>query len=397
MGKKLLIKLHSKDNLQADWLLTNDTSTKLKRSVSCALSKIPHMKEADEIIVFIPSIQITLIHAELPSMSETKLQQAIPYMLEDQLADDISNLHFAIGRRNKDNSVSTAVISRRDLETYLSVFAEAGVRPDKLVPDVLGLPYQSNAWTMYIENDTILVRTGEQTGFSADAENINAFLVSALAERKDNKPEKIICNHSTSHVTCDIALETDDNLENYLENAEKFLSSTNFINLLQGDFKPKHKHAEFKSRWRLPAILTTLWLVALIMSNVTQYFYLKFKHHSLDQEITSLYQEAFPNSAVPDNPKASLTQELNELSPEKGAGFITLLAKTSPVLASQKGIKLQQLRFQNQQLILSIETSDSQTLSQLINSLNKQALKVKQNKVIKKSDVTTADIIVEGL
>ena len=40
-----------------------------------------------------------LMEPELPAKAGAKLAQMVPYALEEQLAEDIDDLHFAIGRR----------------------------------------------------------------------------------------------------------------------------------------------------------------------------------------------------------------------------------------------------------------------------------------------------------
>ena len=51
------------------------------------------------VCVLVPGTDVLLAEPEFPVKAGAKLQQVVPYALEEQLAEDIDDLHFAIGKR----------------------------------------------------------------------------------------------------------------------------------------------------------------------------------------------------------------------------------------------------------------------------------------------------------
>ena len=49
--------------------------------------------------VLVPGTDVLLAEPDLPLKPGVKLQQLVPYALEEHLADDIDDLHFALGKR----------------------------------------------------------------------------------------------------------------------------------------------------------------------------------------------------------------------------------------------------------------------------------------------------------
>ena len=60
--------------------------------------------------VLVPGTDVLLAEPELPAKAGAKLQQIVPYALEEQLAEDIDDLHFAIGKRAGDSSTTPVAV-----------------------------------------------------------------------------------------------------------------------------------------------------------------------------------------------------------------------------------------------------------------------------------------------
>ena len=51
------------------------------------------------VVVFVSATNILLTQVELPAMNKQRLARAIPFSLEEHVASDVEQLHFAIGNR----------------------------------------------------------------------------------------------------------------------------------------------------------------------------------------------------------------------------------------------------------------------------------------------------------
>ena len=81
------------------------------------------------VCVLVPGTDVLLAEPELPVKAGTKLQQVVPYALEEQLAEDIDDLHFAIGKRAADSATTpVAVVAHSLMDEWLDALQGRGHR-----------------------------------------------------------------------------------------------------------------------------------------------------------------------------------------------------------------------------------------------------------------------------
>jgi general secretion pathway protein L len=113
------------------------------------------------LIVLVPGAEVRLAAVSVPARQPAKVLQAAPYALEDQLAEDVETLHFALGPRQPDGQWPVAVTSRARMNEWLKPFQERGLKPDAILPETLCLPAtEPGRWSALAEPDQITVRTG---------------------------------------------------------------------------------------------------------------------------------------------------------------------------------------------------------------------------------------------
>ena len=133
-----------------------------------ALSEAAAAAQGARVTVLVAGEHVLLAEAVLPGRNRQHLVRAAPYALEEQVVDDVENLHFAIGPRGADNRYVVAVVSRARMDRWVGVLRDAGIRADVMLPDMLALPVESDAWTVAEESPRLLVRTGAASGFVVD-------------------------------------------------------------------------------------------------------------------------------------------------------------------------------------------------------------------------------------
>lgn len=104
---------------------------------------------------------------DLPFPSRRQRQTALPFAIEDQLADPIADLHFALGTELSPRRHLVGVVRRSRMDAWQGLLAEAGLDASILVPDALTLPMpEAGAWAVRIEGDRALARTDLGAGFA---------------------------------------------------------------------------------------------------------------------------------------------------------------------------------------------------------------------------------------
>ena len=159
-----------------------------------------------KVLVLVSGVEVVLTQVEMPAMNRQRMIKAIPYTLEEQLASDVDDLHFAVGERQEDGFVNCAIIERKIIEMWLENLKHVGIEPDVLTTEVFGVPHTESEWTLLIKNAgkmtnaKAIMRQNLQAGMALDVPNIvplmRAQLESQDEEHRPSNLRVIICDES---------------------------------------------------------------------------------------------------------------------------------------------------------------------------------------------------------
>jgi general secretion pathway protein L len=380
----------------AQWVVIDSAGNPHAAIGQGSLGQVHDLARQRRIVCVIPAVDIYLGQALLPAQgNRNKYRQAIPYALEEDLAEDPEQLHFALGReqaveiKNDEESVDVmaagkqvnipvAVISKERLRGWLQKLAAAGLQPHVLLPEVLSLPWDDNGWSVLLDDGLALVRTQPLQGFACDPQNLEVLLNSAL-DASASAPQQIrIWNHNG--VAPSPALNSEVNIEqlnpdqSLLMTLAKGYRHEQAINLLQGEFSYKEEYGKLLRPWRMPVILLTSLVALLFVSNIVQYFKLSKRNEELRQEMVSVYMELYPDALNVPDPRKQLEDKLNELIGAAGASshFMELLDQVTSELTKIPKVKITTLNFSDESLDMELSLPSLQVLDQLKQQLDQK-------------------------
>ena len=128
--------------------------------------------------VLVPSEHVLLMTVDLPLPNRRARLAALPFAVEDRLADPVGKLHLALGselgaRRHLAGAVRHSLMA--DWVARLSDLPHA-----RLVPDCLALPVpDAGGWTVQARDGRALVRTADAAGFAAPLASLPALWAAA--------------------------------------------------------------------------------------------------------------------------------------------------------------------------------------------------------------------------
>lgn len=304
------------------------------------------IKQITETIVIIPGDAVLMTRVFLPKTSRAELRRAVPYALEESLAQDIERCFFALGETDKEGNTPVAVIDRVLFESFLKDIEAQGWQPEVVLPDYLALPYDEAEWVRWDHEGWVSVRTGFCSGFSVREENLAAMLQFVGADEQQSLRH---CQHRS-----DAPMQVP-------------------INLLQGEYRPKRKMTQINQSWKRVIYSTALFVFVLFGSQATQYFYFKYQSDQLVQRIATTYHDLFPSAAAVDQPRLAIEKLLHRLQHAKKPKHLMLfLHKLGPLLAKSSRLKLASLDYRNEKLSIILKAaalSDINALSKKISSL----------------------------
>lgn len=353
---------------QAEWLLANGAPQR------GALTALAALAGQARLWLVAPGEALTLHRLPLPSRKRSTWARAVPYALEDQVADDLEALHFAPATTPDGNSLPVAVIHRDLLRGWLDACAQAGFTPNAVIPEPLLLPWQPGDWSVVLENQRAVVRTGRWEGFAIEPNTLDLLLQQAIAGAGDAMPQRLRVWGGPPPAI--IGLEP--HIEDSTPEALRVFASTGLptapINLLQGPYGPQAQWGPWQRPWRAAAALAAAWLLV-------QGFVLAQEHWSLRREQTTLrttmeqvYKDAVPGATRIVNPRVQLETRWRELRPSapRGSPFLELLYQGGQPLADFKDISLRSFSYRDGQLELNLAGGSPATLDQLQQKLRQQ-------------------------
>jgi general secretion pathway protein L len=287
MTEYVVIRLAAEDQA-VQWILADSNGTRLSNPSSGSLEQVATEIGERSVIVLVPSLDMLSTTVHIPARSNSKIKAALPFALEENLADDVENLHFAIGDRQENNRLPVAVVAKETLEGWLSRLSEAGIEPAILLPENHGLAKIPGTLSVLVDDDTIMFNDGGDTDFvmqnvmpsdvlvfagalgeaeNEDEEKSGHLIVFCTSEQEQNLSHDWIALRQELH-SVDINILADGVLPKLAVTA----AAGHGVNLLQGSYGKKIEYASLFRPWRAAAImLLALGIMAIAMKGLGYY------------------------------------------------------------------------------------------------------------------------------
>jgi general secretion pathway protein L len=319
------------------------------------------------LVLLLPSAQIRLTSVQLPARQLAKVQQAVPYVLEDQFADDVETLHFAVGTRRADGQWPVAAIARERLTAVLAWFAEQGLRPDAVIPDLLALPEPDDGrFTLLVDGDEVLVRSGWSSGFCCLRADLELCLQLADPDRQRSLRVIVPRNQSFDPSTLGRPVEAVHGFAQPLEALLQHLHADAAINLLQGEFSARQDLLRLWRPWRAAAALAGVSLLIAAALHGIEVWRLGSELEALDAQNRQRYQQLFPAETRIVDLEAQLDQQLARLrGGPSGASLLVLMDVVAETIGAVPGLRLEAVQYRDAALYVSLGAEGLQSLEQL--------------------------------
>jgi general secretion pathway protein L len=364
MPEFLVVRLHSTaaDTIgaAAEWIVMDGSGARRGNVQSGPLDLAPTAAAGRKVIVLVPGTDALLAEPVLPVKSGTKLAQVVPFALEEHLAADVEDLHFAVGKREARPGTPVAVVSLARMEAWQALLANAGLHADAFYPETAALPETPNAITLLIDGARVYVRRHDTPGAVLDVQPLIEALQLSLASGEEAR----------EHVTIYLSEDDYERERELLEGLREFTASLQMkllpdgplpllaanivrgrgVNLLQGRYQSKRKLQLSFAPWRYAAVLALVFLVSHLGLKSWQYFHYRSQEARVDAEIGELYQQLMPGAPLPDASAARRLVEgrLNQLRGSGPvSGMMTTLAALGEALGQVPDTNVESIAFTN--------------------------------------------------
>jgi general secretion pathway protein L len=364
MSEILVIRLLSAPDAEthvasAQWLIVDHTGARKGNVESGFLSEAAAFTPNRKVVALVPGTDVLLAEPTLPLKSGTKLLQIVPFALEEQLATDVEDLHFAVGKRGDAPGTPVAAIARARMESYRTAMQVAHIEPDAMYAESAVVPATPGAVTLLLERGRVFVRRAGSPGAVLEVEPLIEALQLALASGEEAREHVTIYVDEEGY---ERDLDLLEGLREYTASLQLKLMSdgalpllasaaakTNAVNLLQGAFSAKTRLNLSFAPWRYVAALAAALIVLHLGLKGWQYVSLKRTETALDASIAQIFQAAMPGEPVPDsaNARRQFEARLNLIRPNAAGGLIPVLEVLAVALSETPGASLQAISYRD--------------------------------------------------
>ncbi|OEF29447.1 type II secretion system protein GspL [Vibrio rumoiensis] len=463
MNEFLTIKLSSNPSDSIPWLVW---SSNLKDVIASGelvnrdhLDELASYSQQRMVIGLLPSSDVLLTHITIPSGASRQLNAMLPFLLEDELTQDIDRMHFTVLKKQGDQA-TIATIERERLAQWVDAFKEVGIELKKVLPDCLALPQLEGQVSALHCDDQWLFRQGEVKGAAVDDAWLELFLQSgwlapdgdalrfedvlndnlelaeseptsdedALVQRlqaqSDSEEKKVpvkkevrpqampsdvdesaisICSYSDLPVN-------HEQLPGLWTLAEKEMmmvtlsqgAITSKANLLSGSFKAQASWFKHWRVWQKVAIAACVLVVVLLIQKTIVVQQLEAQSQAYHAESERIFRSVFPDKKrIPTVSylKRSMQDEENALSGASGDTVSVLgwMAKLPESLQAVKSVTIHSLQFDaaRSEIRINAQSNDFQSFEQLRTELAKE-FSVDQGQLNKNGDVVQGTYVIRS-
>lgn len=392
MAETLYIRLGSTDNERVHWLVYSDSEQEIIASGELAnASQLDHLTEKVQqrkVVVFVPGNDVAIKQLNVPAKSQRAIKLAVPYMLEDELAQDVDQLFFAYASIKDNNSVNNcfvAVVEQQQMTQWLAWLDAANIHCKTMIPDVLAMPVVANTWQATMLGEQVLLKQGGWQAQVVDAA-IWPIMSSALvqAHQSSNTGDSLPKLQHYSPLP-----ETDEQLA--LEHMPEELplallangSKNAMVNLLQGPFQVKEKRSPVAQTWQIAAAIMLMAFMLNLTHKGVKLWQLNNQQQLVEQDIISTYKQAFPKTkrVRVATVKSQLKSKMAGIgSTNQNKGFLAMLEKVQPAFANVTQLKPDTLKYDSKrnELRLQATAAGYQQFERFKQQLEQQQLTVSQ-------------------
>lgn len=355
------------------WVQTDRQGRPRQSGESLDLGDLPAPEHGGRVAV-VPGETVLTRRVEVPARNRARLLAALPYALEDDLAEDVEALHFALFRWRPGAPATVAVVSRAHMDDWVGRLAGAGLAADALVPDYLLLPrHPQAAHTLARERRGLLVTRGpELTGATFEEDLLEAW----WNELSRGDPPVAASDADLARRLVDLGAgrvsewRLGQDLADWLDKGPQAQPAAQ---LLQGDYAPRRPETS-RRPWQAAAALALAALLVHSAVDAYEYVWLKRREARLEAEIAALARRALPPDSRLVNPRLQVQRRLAALGAAAGEGggelgpYLAALARGLPNTRA----RLEALEWRAGTLQVRVVVPDFASLERLRDQLGRQ-------------------------
>ncbi len=387
MAETFVIRLPTEPDVPVSWVVVDDIGAQIGETGLVDLAETASIIGNRRVIVLVPATRVLRLRADIPLRSTAKIRQALPFALEEQIAQDVDTLHFAAGDRDAAGQIPVAVVDKKLMQQWIEQLNEAGIDAHGVYADSDGIAALPATVTLLLERDCAMLRDQHSNAVVGDPDNLELMLELFMAGGS-NTPEKDAIQPEPINLLVFCEPEQHDENRKLWERLRTQLESVEIkvlgdgalprlathivaspgVNLLQGVYIRRSNYATFWRLWQKVAILLVALFALTLALKGAELVSMKRQESMLDQAAEAMLRSNFPTVQQVRDPWGQLRSQLNiaeQAAAGSTTGFIDSLVALSEAVTEIQGITMKTVNYRNGVLTLRLQAPSVDSLDRL--------------------------------
>ena len=353
---------------------------------------------AGDLIVILPGERFAARQITTPAKNRQQILQSAKFLLEDDLAGPVDDLHLAIAGGTEDARKTVVAVDEAYIVDWIAALKEHGLTPQIMSVDFLclaGLATDDEPVALIENNRLLYLDNGN--GFVSERSFSGEIISTLLADTEKlllaftlegDQPLETSGSAQTDHVLKNGA----DLVRLYLQAIEKALP----VNLLQGKLKPSYDWRSSLGPWRTAGMLAAACFVLFLGFQLADGFRLNNAARGIEQAAEEKFRQAYPDTTI-----RNLRASARRLARGGSAGesyFLDLSSALTRTLEEGGAVQLLTITYEpSGQLVAEIRGATFEDIDALEQRLTSKGIAVSQGRNATQDDSGyTAKIFLEA-
>lgn len=307
------------------------------------LALLTDLAKGKKVELILSNQDIHFNQVELPAKAQRHITKAIPYLIEESLAEPVDDLFIAVGEK-KEQKTPVRGINRNYLNSLIQSFQSNEINLSAIYIDLDCIGKSESSYSVIINQETALITQKDENNqnyhhvWSCQLNEFSWLVQKQLAELDEELPVAIPMQIISANLQQAEIFQQQLPMSRFaseiisVDSIEEYLlandSQSTRINLLQAEFAIKQKNSGLRIFLTQVASLIGLVLFAYVFYQGSQWFTLNSEYEKLKQQKSVLWKQAFPNKKYRESKaEKSFRNSLKELSGGQGdSAFLPMLS-----------------------------------------------------------------------
>lgn len=362
---------------RVQWTLVDTQGARVGAVLQGSLQEASGLAQGRKVVALVSGTEV--LHAEpvLPPLrGGAKLSQVVPFALEDQLASDVDDLHFAVGKRSDRPGTPVAVVAHHQVQLWLSELEDVGLHPAALYTDTSIAPGLPHGIAVLIDQGRVTLRKNNEPATTLDVQPLGEALQLLLPAAPDLPTTIYVAEseYDQEQTAIEALRERVSDLQIKLlpDGVLPLLAlqavKQDGINLLQGAYAPKTDIGAKLQPWRYAALLLGILFLTHVVATAVAAWQLKRQEAQLDRQIVQTYQQGLPGASSVNPADARRLFESRLLAAQAGGAGSQLmqnLAAVADAMSKAQNAQLTALSYREGTMDLQLSVPNVQALDRI--------------------------------